>query len=87
MAVPEDFIVKTLGATQFNSPIGLSVVNGDGTSNFVPDEFRVRYRVEYFPGDEKLDGLLFEKSGPRERLFFNPAKTKAAIVTCGNLCP
>ncbi len=87
MPVPEDFIVKTLGATQVNSPIGLSVVNGDGTGNFVPDESRVRYQVEYFPGEEKLDGLLFEKSGPRERLFFNPAKTKAAIVTCGGLCP
>ena len=29
----------------------------------------------------------FEVAGPRERLFFEPAKTTAGIVTCGGLCP
>jgi len=29
----------------------------------------------------------FEVAGPRERLYFNSAKTTAAIVTCGGLCP
>lgn len=27
------------------------------------------------------------KSGPRRELFFQPAKTKAVILTCGGLCP
>jgi 6-phosphofructokinase 1 len=31
--------------------------------------------------------LAFELAGPRDRLFFDPAKTRAAIVTCGGLCP
>src|SRR5580704_14812987 len=31
--------------------------------------------------------LTFEVAGPRELLYFNPAKTTAAIVTCGGLCP
>jgi len=31
--------------------------------------------------------LLFEKAGPREMIFFEPARTRAAIVTCGGLCP
>lgn len=31
--------------------------------------------------------LLFETAGPRGRLYFDPAKSKAAIVTCGGLCP
>jgi 6-phosphofructokinase 1 len=30
---------------------------------------------------------VFEKAGPRRNLFFNPANTTAAIVTCGGLCP
>ncbi len=30
---------------------------------------------------------LFERAGPREHLFFDAAKTKVAIVTCGGLCP
>lgn len=29
----------------------------------------------------------FQKAGPREKIFHDPAWTKAAIVTCGGLCP
>lgn len=29
----------------------------------------------------------FERAGPREKLFFDPAKTRAGVVTCGGLCP
>jgi 6-phosphofructokinase 1 len=29
----------------------------------------------------------FEKAGPRERLFFDPATLTCGIVTCGGLCP
>ena len=32
-------------------------------------------------------GLKFEVAGPRAKLFFDPKKTRAAIVTCGGLCP
>src|SRR4051794_28214440 len=32
-------------------------------------------------------GLHFEPAGPRARLFFDPAQTRAGIVTCGGLCP
>ena len=30
---------------------------------------------------------LFEAAGPHERLFFDPKRTRSAIVTCGGLCP
>ena len=39
------------------------------------------------PAENCDDLTSFEKAGPRERLFFDPARTKAAIVTCGGLCP
>lgn len=29
----------------------------------------------------------FELAGPRRNIYFEPAKTKCAIVTCGGLCP
>jgi len=29
----------------------------------------------------------FEEAGPREKIYFDPSKTKCAIVTCGGLCP
>ena len=31
--------------------------------------------------------VSFMKAGPREKLFFDPSKLKAAIVTTGGLCP
>jgi 6-phosphofructokinase 1 len=31
--------------------------------------------------------LEFEEAGPRQSLYFDPPKTKCAIVTCGGLCP
>ena len=31
--------------------------------------------------------IQFERAGPRSRLYFRPGETKAAIVTCGGLCP
>ena len=31
--------------------------------------------------------LYFEQAGPREHIYFDPDKTKIAIVTCGGLCP
>ena len=29
----------------------------------------------------------FEEAGPRRKIYFDPRKTKCAIVTCGGLCP
>lgn len=38
-------------------------------------------------GADEKDQMLFEVAGPRDRTFFDPATTHAAIVTCGGLCP
>jgi 6-phosphofructokinase 1 len=34
-----------------------------------------------------MSSLKFLKGGPREFVLFNPKDVKAAIVTCGGLCP
>jgi 6-phosphofructokinase 1 len=41
---------------------------------------------------DELNGLPpvaaeFEAAGPRANIFFDPPKTKCAVVTCGGLCP
>ncbi len=36
---------------------------------------------------KKLPVPSFELAGPREQIFHDPAWTRAAIVTCGGLCP
>jgi len=36
---------------------------------------------------ENYKPILLEAAGPRQKLYFDPSKVKAAIVTCGGLCP
>ena len=84
---PQDFIVPTLGPATFRSPLGLSTVHGDGLGDFVHDGARVRYHIESEPGQPPHPDLIIEKAGPREMIFFEPGRCKAAIVTCGGLCP
>ncbi len=69
--------ITRLGECRFPSPIGLTVAD----DVLVPTE--ISWRGEHPP--ENLQ--LFEQAGPRDRLFFDPAHTRAAIVTCGGLCP
>src|SRR5688500_6501552 len=49
----------------------------------VSEDVRIPERIEI--GADP--GLQFELAGPRAKLFFDPAKTRAGIVTCGGLCP
>jgi 6-phosphofructokinase 1 len=53
----------------------------------VPDDLLVPADLQWPGGSPPADLVLFEKAGPRRRLFFDPARTRAAIVTCGGLCP
>jgi 6-phosphofructokinase 1 len=89
MLKPDDLKIRSLGEPTYPSPLKLSTVHGDGIVNFTPDDARIRYLVECIP-DRASDGeeeLFFEKAGPRSKLFFDPARTTAAIVTCGGLSP
>ena len=81
-----DTSIKNLGECRHRSPLGLSTVAGDMTGDFTPESARVRYQVE-FGGLADLPDVAFEKAGPRENIFFDPKHTRAAIVTCGGICP
>ena len=82
-----DSAIQNLGPCRFHSPLVLNTVRGDRIGNFVPDDSRIRYQVETAPGLPADDETFFEKAGPREKIFFDPRQTRAAIVTCGGLCP
>jgi len=81
------FDIETLGVPSFPSPLRLAPRFGEGFPSFVTDDVRVRFNIEVSAKDPECRGPLFEKAGPRERIFFDPRETKAAIVTCGGLCP
>jgi 6-phosphofructokinase 1 len=81
-------IIESLGECHFLSPLRHRHA---GTDEFRTEEHRVIY-------DDSMEGvrdmferglspLNFEMAGPREKIFFDPGKTSAAIVTCGGLCP
>ena len=76
-----DLAVSTLGPCRFDSP--LLQLGDDG---FVDDDSRIRAQHKMGPG-VVADELSFEEGGPRRRIFFQPEKVTAAIVTCGGLCP
>jgi 6-phosphofructokinase 1 len=56
-------------------------------TNAVSDDERIPEFIRQAPGRAPAAGHLFELAGPRARLFFDPARSTAAIVTCGGLCP
>src|ERR1700758_3668974 len=81
-------IIESLGECPFLSPLRYRHV---GSEKFRTDEHRVIY-------DDSMEGvrdmferglkpLSFEMAGPYEKIYFEPGKTSAAIVTCGGLCP
>jgi 6-phosphofructokinase 1 len=85
MGEKEKIVVPNLGPCEMPSPLRRDA-RGAMKGTFVTDSTYVRLPIEI---DTSAAGSaqLFEKAGPREKIFFDPARTKAAIVTCGGLCP
>lgn len=78
-----DFKITSLGPCRIGSPLNLS--------GFISDNDRILFNSRIDDYADRLDAsgqpLSLECAGPREKIFFDPAHTKAAVVTCGGLCP
>ncbi|TQS46288.1 ATP-dependent 6-phosphofructokinase [Cryptosporangium phraense] len=86
-----DFSIASLGPCRIDSPFAPLVEARRTTEAYVDEGDRVLFDdtismvaarglpIEQLPS--------FEPGGPRSRIFFEPAKTRVAIVTCGGLCP
>lgn len=79
--------IDRLGPPKFSSPVRLAHEPGQGRSCFVTDDQYVLHDFDITLGAPPKETLLFEQAGPRSKIFFEPPCTKAAIVTCGGLCP
>lgn len=84
---PDNTRIESLGPRRVSSPLRLDSQPGTGHARFVAEGARVRYQAEVDTGDDLPADVFFEKAGPREELFFDPKETRAAMVTCGGLCP
>jgi len=87
----KDFEVKVLGKRSIKSPL-MPTFYPDGLSfQFAENDDRVLFdaTLEHFKYCQKTGEIpiSFEKAGPHKHLYFDPSNTKAAIVTCGGLCP
>ncbi len=84
-----DLTIPRLGAARRPSPLHLSTVDGDRICNFVTDDERVLTCATTRDGSapEGDEDASFERAGPRERVYFDPAALRVGIVTCGGLCP
>jgi 6-phosphofructokinase 1 len=86
-----DLEVQTLGVCRIESPLAAELDGRRTSRHNVPENDRVLYddtlsmardrglSLEELPG--------FEPAVPRRKIYFDPAKTRAGIVTCGGLCP
>jgi len=88
---PKDCAVTRLGEPTLESPLGLSLRDGDFIANYVLDTDTV---LLHSNGREIAERLAqgfhlpaFVKAGPRPKIYFYPDKCRVAIVTCGGLCP
>jgi len=79
--------VTRLGEAKFSSPIHSRDADPQHPSVFIRESEYVPLHITVDVERERPGNVLFEKAGPREKLFFDPAKTRAAVVTCGGLCP
>ncbi len=87
----EDFLVTALGKGSVVSPLKVSQREDSPVYKFVNDNERILYEVsldDFIRYKESGETpVSFEKAGPKETIYFEPAKTKVGIVTCGGLCP
>ncbi len=87
MPEPQDFAVRQLGEAVFDTPLKKLAQSHFAPIRFTTDDQRIPYDVDLRDGFQFRADLSFERGGPREKLYFDPAHVRAAIVTCGGLCP
>lgn len=74
--------IPILGKAKIPSPLKRCI--------FLDDQERTLVNLAEEDMDSSVENSVyqeFEKAGPRAFTYFDPSKTKCAIVTCGGLCP
>jgi 6-phosphofructokinase 1 len=86
-----DLLVPRLGEPLVASPMGRLLRDRVSSPHYVHESDRVLLddTVEMAVARSCHAGELpsLEPGGPREYIYFDPARTRVGIVTCGGLCP
>lgn len=78
--------IRQLTPARYESPLAAATQAAGLQPSFTSDQARVRLSPVECP-DAPPSPDAFEQAGPRRMLYFDPAQTTVAIVTCGGLCP
>ncbi len=82
---PPDTSIPTLGPCLIPSPVHRI---GGVEAPFKEDAVdRILYHSHVLEDGRDSSTPSYEEAGPREKIYFDPAKTTVGIVTCGGLCP
>ena len=90
-----EYVIETLGEAKIDSPIkkteSMSCLEIDHHRIFVDDSEQMIINLTMDNYRQLCRGVVepesLELAGPREKIYFDPTKVKAAIVTAGGLCP
>src|SRR6201985_2471534 len=88
---PADMPIRRLGEPSVLSPMADLVQGRVSSPHYVHESDRVLLDDTLERAEARLGGVAalpsLEPGGPREYIYFDPARTRAGIVTCGGLCP
>jgi 6-phosphofructokinase 1 len=88
---PSRLAVRRLGQCRVDSPLSALLAARQASNEYVDESDRVLIDATVSTaatrGLDAVDLPGFEPGGPRDKIFFDPAKTRVGIVTCGGLCP
>lgn len=91
MIQQELLAVKTLGTCRITSPMAAMLEGRAPSLHYVEETDGVLFdstlSAHQARQAEGVEPPTFEPAGPRKKIFFDPSKTRAGIVTCGGLCP
>ena len=81
--VEGDYEIHNLGEPKIRSPLTVGYFKSDDERILSTISISSRKRRATKPDPS----LSLEVAGPREKIYFEPSKVKAAVVSCGGLCP
>jgi len=87
-----DLTIEKLGTPTIDSPLikgGRHFTDDDEKVLLYSHSENLKASAARHPADKGTGGELpmFERAGPRRKIFFEPKKLNCGIVTCGGLCP
>ncbi|WP_024654977.1 ATP-dependent 6-phosphofructokinase [Borrelia hispanica] len=81
------FNIENLGECKYDNPL-INFYANESHVHFTSEESKIRFNV--YKNEEswnQYEDVFLEKAGPRRKIYFVPKHVKAAITTCGGLCP